>query len=169
MAAADDVAFDPLNFVPLTVDEDIASAELSVKGVVTDRNLYRGLGLASAEIVGDGDGAYHLNGVLVNSGVAEVTIPRVLISFLDHDGRPSWVQTHYLEYSIRPRRSRGFTVALDDISAVEAVDVPLATFDNALQTSGTETSLEPPDLVAPEGLPYAGIRISLAGFVADDR
>ena len=165
VAAGTNLDFDPFDFTPLRIEDEIASAEVYAKGVVTTGGLYRGLGVNDAQVEQNPDGSHQLVGELRNDGVSEAVIPRILISFLDEDGEVMWVQNYYLEYSIRSQRRGTFSVRLDDISSHLPTDIPLIEYHNGIEPS-TGILEEMPTLVdAPPGVPYDSIRIDLSAFL----
>jgi hypothetical protein len=76
-----------------------------VKAVVNKNDVYRSVGVQSVKedgtkIVGD----------VLNYGTEEVSIPKLLIAFYDKNNKVKWVDTHFLRYSIRQQRRRGFVI-----------------------------------------------------------
>jgi hypothetical protein len=75
--------------------EAVASVELIIRGVPTANNLDRPLALIAPNTI-------------YNTGLRAVDIPRVLVSFLDQNGFPLWVDGRYLETAISPDDSLTF-------------------------------------------------------------
>ncbi len=165
VAAGTNMEFDPLDFTPLQLDETVATAEVYAKAVVTTGGLYRGLGVANAEVTVDDDGGHRLVGALRNDGVDEAVIPRMLLSFLDGDGRVLWVQNAYLEYSIRSQRTGTFDIPLDDIGDHVTSNIEVKEYHNGMAPSTGQLGQLPSLIEAPPGLPYESIRVDLSTFI----
>ncbi len=167
VAAGQNLDFDPFDFTPLQLSEEIASAEVYAKGVVTTGGLSRGLGINDARVVANEDGTHALVGELRNDGVDEAVIPRILVSYLDDDGTVLWVQNYYLEYAIRSQRTGEFSILLDDISTHENSGVTVREFHNGINPPGGVLASLPTLLSVPSDLPYASIRIDTSAYLGD--
>lgn len=166
VAAGQNLDFDPFEYTPLSIEGDgVHKAEVYAKGVVTTGGLYRGLGVNNAEVSKNANGSFQLKGELRNDGVLEAVIPRVLVSFLDESGRVMWVQNEYLEYSIRSQRSGSFSFQLDDVGPVQRSDIPVFEYHNGIAPTLGELGQLPKLIDAPQGQPYASIRLDLSTFV----
>ncbi len=121
VAAGTDVDFNPLDFSPIQLDDEIDSVEIYAKAVVTQKGLFRGLQLNDAAFVRTEDGTWTIEGEIRNDGVVEATVPMVLVSYLDSDGEVLWVDRTYVEAAIRPQRSGDFVLDLTDFSVLNAV------------------------------------------------
>ncbi len=159
--------FDPLSFTPLTMDDDIAEVEVSAKAVVTTDGLYSGLGAQHVTLREAADGMTTIvSGEIRNDGVEEALVPAVHVSYLDADGQMLWLETEYLERSIRSQRSTAFSSALADLSDVIVTDVPVTTYANSLNELADRELSHSPVLDLPPGGPAAGIRLDLQTFTA---
>lgn len=167
VAAGTNLDFDPTDFTPLQLDDEVVSVEVYAKAVVTTGGLYRGLGVHEATVTATADGSYRLEGELRNDGVSEAVIPRILISFLDDSGRVLWVQNEYLEYSVRSQRRGGFSVELEDITGHRPSDIPIDKYHNGIAPSSGEIGIPPVLIPAPSGQPYSSIRVDVSTFLAE--
>ncbi len=168
VAAGQNLDFDPFAFEPLKLTDGVETVEVYAKGVVTTGGLYRGLGVNQAEVVENPDGSHQLVGELRNDGVQEAVIPRLLISFLDENGRVMWVQNYYMEYSVRSQRTGSFSVELEDISDHELIDLDVVEFHNGIAPPGGEDIARLDPLIpAPPGASYASIRIDTSTFLGE--
>ena len=128
--------FDPDSVVQLELDEDVVSYEVSVKALVTGRNLGR---LTVSNLVSqtnetDGsDDSLSVTATISNRGTATATIPMVVVSMLDRDGRVLWVESHPLSTAVRSQRSAEVTLQLKDLSNLEVIEVR----DGGLDDGGT--------------------------------
>jgi hypothetical protein len=118
-----DPEFNPDAVTEIVLDEPVASYELSVKALVTGRNLER---LAPTQLK---SGSGRLSGRIQNDLTATATIPRVVVAQLI-DGEVAWVDVEYLPDAIRPQRSAAFEFDLTDLSTIESVPIPGLWNDN---------------------------------------
>ena len=157
VAAGTDVDFDPLDFSPIQLDEEVVSVEVYAKAVVTQNGLYRGLQVNAVEISEAG----MLEGEIRNDGVIEAVVPMVLISYLDEDGSVLWVQRSFLDSAIRSQRSGNFEIELDSIEAVAVSPIDVSVFANGPSsdevTGGQSHALVP----APRGASFDALRIDV--------
>lgn len=160
--------FDPNAFTPPDIRAPIANFEVYAKALVTGRDLYRGVGVQDVQVVQE-DGAYRLQGELINNGTLEATIPHLLITYYDERNQVVWVDHFYQSESIRPQRTQRFDVPITPAADVETILDKGDIFANILRE---ETSFEadwseriilPPDLQ--EALGYHSIRVTVHSFV----
>ncbi len=168
VAAGTDLDFDPLDYTPIQLTDEIFEVEIYAKAVVTQFNLYRGLGVNSAELVETTDGALRLEGELRNDGTEEATIPMILVSFLDDDGDVAWVQHYYMEDAVRSQRLGSFSLELPDLSTIAITDVPVKLFANGILPTEDPFAPKPPLLMLPEDAPFASLRVDLTTFTGSE-
>ncbi|MEM7094108.1 MAG: hypothetical protein AAF567_13970 [Actinomycetota bacterium] len=168
VAAGVDLDFDPLEFHPIQLDEEIASFEVYAQGVVTSDGLYRGLQVNRVEIFEDENGEWRIEGELRNDGVREATIPIVLFSFLDENGEVAWVEHAFVDFAVRPQRTQLFDHTLPDLSSLTVADLPAALFSQATnvneQLVGTPRALV--DLPDDFPYPFESMRIDVSTFIS---
>ncbi len=167
VAAGVDLEFNPLDFHPIVLDEEIATVEVYARAVVTSDNLYRGLQVNHLALEeGDGD-QLTIEGELRNDGVREATIPIVLFSFLDADGEVGWVEHTYVDIAVRPQRTQAFTFDLPDFSRLEGeVDLPMQLFSQASNIDPIRLDSENSIIDLPDGHPFESVRIDVGTFIA---
>ncbi len=94
--------------------EDLAAIELIVRGTPTRYNLDRSLILLD-------------NNMIYNTGSSLVDIPRVLYNLTDDDGSLLWTESIFLESSIAPDKTLGFTpVILPDVEVLPRVEITVS-------------------------------------------
>ncbi len=167
VAAGTDLDFDPLDFTPIAAEADIATVEVFAKAVVTQRNLYRGVGVNGARVVERSNGELSIEGEIRNDGLIEATVPMVLVSYLDEAGNVTWVERHYLEKAIRPQRSRSFSVPIPAGNVVDETRLPVKVFDNNSNQQAAVAS--PPSVLldAPGGSDFDSIRLDVVTMTPD--
>lgn len=57
-----------------------------------------------------------VEGIIFNSGVQEITIPQILVSYYNDDGSLLWVDHHFLPEGIRVQRKKVFHLRLADLN-----------------------------------------------------
>lgn len=164
VAAGTDVDFDPLDFSPIQLDDDVASVEVYAKAVVTQQGLYRGLQVNSLELVG-ADQSWMLEGEIRNDGVVEAVVPMVLVSYLDDAGDVMWVERTFLDTAIRSQRSDEFQIELSSLAGIAESAVEVSVFANG--PGSIETAGEPSNGVieAPPGMPYAAVQVDVVSML----
>ncbi len=134
----DTLAFDPHAYSLPDLDASVlARYEVYAKAVVTEHDLYRGLGVQNLEIVQTLEG-YVLQGELVNVGVHRALVPRVLLSYYAPNGELMWVGDETVAHAVRPQQTLAFEVPLDTSAAVETI---LTLDDGAMYTNSAKPNL----------------------------
>ncbi len=165
VAAGTDVDFNPLDFSPIQLDEEIVSVELYAKAVVTSKGLYRGLQLNKLDMIELDNGSLALQGEVRNDGVVEAVIPMVLVSFLDEEGKVGWVERFYMDTSIRSQRSDEFIYELTDLEGLDPVDLEVEVYANGIDPQNGSLDLPEGIIPAPAGSSFSTIRIDLVTMV----
>ncbi len=117
----------------------VSEVWLSAKAVVTGDDL--GRTLQALDVTGhdrDADTGPALSGTLRNDDIVDTTIPHVFVTLRDGNGEVGWVADAFLDESIRPQRSTGFSVVLPRSEDVEWIDVPVRLFANGQSTADLE-------------------------------
>ncbi len=161
VAAGTDVAFDPLDFSPISLDDEIASVEVYAKAVVTPKSLYRGLQVNRLEFTETTANGWALAGEIRNDGLVEAVVPMVLVSFLDDAGDVRWVERFFLETALRSQRSRDFEVLIPPPEVSEAAGVELSVFANGTDPEATSPERLSYLIDAPDGANFASVRVDV--------
>ncbi len=161
VAAGNNVDFDPLHVSPIELNDDIVTAEIYAKAVVTENGLYRGLQVNDLRLEANEDGTWRLDGDLRNDGVLEAVIPMVLVSFLEEDGTVGWVERFYLSTSIRSQRTGSFSYDLPPLDGLTLAPIEVRNFANAIGASNESLVPLTGIVGAPPGSPFHSIRIDL--------
>ncbi|MBT8321867.1 MAG: hypothetical protein KJO94_00185, partial [Eudoraea sp.] len=109
--------FNPDEFTPLTFKDIPVKFNLQCSGNVAIRDLYRGLVLQQVQIAED-----QVEGMLFNSGIQEVTIPQILVSYYDQAGELIWVDHQFLNNGVRVQRKQAFAYSPKDLRELEVLD-----------------------------------------------
>ncbi|WP_109302771.1 hypothetical protein [Aquimarina sp. AU474] len=109
--------FDPNEFTAMDFLETPSIFNLQCAGNVANVDLYKGVTVNELTIKEN-----HIEGVLFNSGLEEVTIPLLLISYYNEKNELIWVDHQYLPEGIRPQRKQYFSYAFKDLLQLKKGD-----------------------------------------------
>lgn len=99
--------FNPDEFTPVEFSEQPTKFNLQVAGNVSGSDLYKKTTLSAINI-----NKTTINGTLFNSGVEEVTIPQLLITYYNEHKQMLWVDHLFLKDGIRQQRQQQFNYTL---------------------------------------------------------
>ena len=147
--------FDPDQFTAVELQDQPVQFNLQCTGNVATVDLYKGLVLNDVSIR-----EHEIQGVLFNSGLKEVTIPQLLISYYDENRTLVWVDHKFLPEGIRSQRKLYFEYDLLDLSEVESINDDMKNvFVNGLSNSQISKKMIPnrkTEHIIPQLLPVAG-------------
>ncbi|MFY0712687.1 hypothetical protein J1D01_03350 [Seonamhaeicola sp. NFXS20] len=95
--------FNPDEFTPVEFEEQPTKFNLQVAGNVAGSDLYKNIVLSEINI-----NQQTINGNLFNSGIQEITIPQLLISYYDDNKNMLWVDHLFVKEGIRQQRKQHF-------------------------------------------------------------
>lgn len=95
--------FNPDEFTPVEFNEQPTKFNLQIAGNVSGSDLYKGATISHLDISKN-----HIKGKLFNSGLQEITVPQLLISFYDENKTMLWIDHLFLEEGIRQQRQLTF-------------------------------------------------------------
>ncbi len=131
--------FDPDQFTAIDFEEVPRAFNLQCAGNVANVDLYKGVSINELTIENN-----QIHGVLFNSGVQEVTIPLLLVSYYNRDKELIWVDHQYLVEGIRQQRKQHFIYDLLDVSEVCEIDKDMqAVFVNGLSNEEISNKMVP--------------------------
>jgi hypothetical protein len=96
-------SFNPDEFTPIEFEEQPTKFNLQAAGNVSGSDLFKSLMLSDIEI-----SEHEINGQLFNSGLQEITIPQLLISYYDEHKTMLWVDHLFVKEGIRQQRKQDF-------------------------------------------------------------
>ncbi|WP_373017203.1 hypothetical protein [Muriicola sp.] len=108
--------FNPDQFDPVVLEEAPARFNLQSAANIATSELYKDVAVQEVALNGE-----HVRGILFNSGVQEVTIPQVLISYYDNDRELLWVEQSFVQDGIRVQRVQAFEHPLPDLGDMEVI------------------------------------------------
>ncbi|WP_298892859.1 hypothetical protein [uncultured Psychroserpens sp.] len=109
-------AFNPDEFTPVEFEEQPTKFNLHAAGNVSSSDLYKRIVISDIEM-----NSKHINGTLFNSGIQEVTIPQLLVTYYDENKSITWVDHKFLEEGIRQQRKQDFNYKLMDNTPIQVI------------------------------------------------
>jgi hypothetical protein len=160
------IEFDPEGRSRKPVDvRKVAVLQLDAHAVVTDLDAHADLGVDGVRVSAE-QGGCQVDVSVSALGTQAITVPQVLVTAYDADGRPRWVQDGYLPYALRPGRTGDLVLTLPDLGTIQDRRVP-----QDLSVDGLTTTVGPgavPDdaVAAPAACGAAWIAVTPNGFRA---
>ena len=161
--------FNPNEFTDLEIGGNPNVYDLQCAGNVANTDLYKSVAIQDINITKS-----HVNGVLFNSGLEEVTIPQLLISYYNKNKELIWVDHQFLAEGIRQQRKQFFRFPLPDISDVKSISVNTSkTFVNGLPNNTLNDkidlgTIQPPHkqlLIPCEGKDFSFVKIEINNYI----
>ncbi len=164
------VTFDPNQYTQLSLSGVPAKFNLQCAGNVTTVDLYKSVTINSLSVKEN-----TINGILFNSGLQEVTILQLLVSYYDNQKELLWIDHQYLQEGIRSQRKQYFEYALKDLSQIENINQDLDyVFVNGLSNKEISEKIIPnrksayqtAQLLPIEGNGFSFIKIEIDSYIA---
>jgi hypothetical protein len=99
--------FNPDEFTPVHFEDEPTKFNLQAAGNVSGSDLYKNMVLSDLNI-----DQKTIKGNLFNSGLKEITVPQLLVTYYDENKNMLWVDHLFLEKEIRQQRKQSFTYEL---------------------------------------------------------
>ena len=112
--------FDPDEFTPVELEEQPTKFNLQCAGNVANTDLYKEVALQQMDFKGN-----MITGQLFNSGIQEVTIPLLLVSYYDTDKNLLWVDHKFIQDGIRVQRKQSFRYDMLPLKGLEIINSSL--------------------------------------------
>ena len=112
--------FNPDEFTPVEIEGQPTKFNLQCAGNVANTDLYKGLVLQDLKKVPTG-----LKGQLFNSGIQEVTIPLLLISYYNMEKELLWVDHKFVRDGVRVQRKQSFDYTLLEMDGLKVINSSL--------------------------------------------
>lgn len=108
--------FNPDEFTPVDFKQQPTKFNLQCAGNVAITDLYKQLALQDLHTEKE-----KISGTLFNSGVQEVTIPQVLVSYYDQNKELIWVDNHFLREGVRIQRKQYFEYKTQKLNKLQFI------------------------------------------------
>lgn len=109
--------FNPDEFTPFEFEEQPTKFNLQVAGNVSGSDLYKGAALSYLNISNE-----KIKGKLYNSGIEEVTIPQLLITYYDENKTMLWVDHQFIPEGIRQQRQQSFVYSILQNDTIQIIN-----------------------------------------------
>lgn len=131
--------FNPNEFTPILLSEQPTKFNLQAAGNVSGSDLYKDLTLSNLSI-----GKNNINGTLFNSGLNEVTVPQVLVTYYTKNKTMLWVDHLFLDEGIRQQRKLSFEYRLMKESKITIISDDMSNcFVNGLPNKSIADDIVP--------------------------
>lgn len=112
--------FNPDEFTPVDFTEAPTKFNLQAAGNVSGSDLYKNMVLNNVQVTSE-----TINGNLFNSGLQEITVPQLLVSYYNEHQQLLWVDHQFLDEGIRQQRQQAFryTILQNDTIKVISTDM----------------------------------------------
>ncbi|NNL33834.1 MAG: hypothetical protein HKO80_11555, partial [Flavobacteriaceae bacterium] len=135
--------FNPDEFTPVEFDQQPTKFNLHVAGNVSGSDLYKDITLSNLNI-----SSLSIKGKLFNSGLEEITIPQLLISYYDENKNLVWVDHQFIEEGIRQQRQIAFEYFLLNKDRILVISDDLTNcFVNGLPNESISNKLVPTRII----------------------
>lgn len=108
--------FNPDEFTPMEFEEQPTKFNLQAAGNVSGSDLFKSTTVSISEINNQ-----QITGNLFNSGIEEVTIPQLLVSYYDNNKNLIWVDHSFIKEGIRQQRKQAFQYHMLDLNQFEII------------------------------------------------
>ncbi len=107
-------SYDPTTFTKIDLSDTPVNFEVQVVANVATTDLYQAVATSQVE-----QNENLINGFLFNPSIEAATIPQLLISYYDQNQELIWVESIYIDESVRQQRKRKFQIDISKISLPE--------------------------------------------------
>ncbi len=109
--------FNPDEFTPIELEDQPIKFNLQAAGNVSGSDLYKNMVLSDLSIEED-----KMKGNLFNSGLQEITVPQLLVSYYDDHKTLVWVDHVFIKEGIRQQRKQNFEYSFITNSSVKIIN-----------------------------------------------
>lgn len=131
--------FNPDEFTPVEFSEQPTKFNLQAAGNVSNSDLFKNIVLSDLEIKNE-----NVTGTLFNSGIQEITVPQVLVSYYNDDKEIVWVDHIFVKDGIRQQRKRNFNFNINKHQNIKIISSDMKNcFVNGLPNSSISDKMLP--------------------------
>lgn len=131
--------FNPDEFTPVEFEEQPTKFNLQVAGNVAGSDLYKNVVLSEINIKDQ-----TITGNLFNSGIQEVTVPQLLITYYNENKKMVWVDHLFLKDGIRQQRKQNFEYLIPEEGFVNVINENMKNiFINGLPNENISNKIVP--------------------------
>ncbi|KJD33705.1 membrane protein [Tamlana sedimentorum] len=131
--------FNPDEFTPVEFNEQPTKFNLQVAGNVAGSDLYKSVVLSDLNITPN-----QITGNLFNSGIQEITIPQLLITYYDENKSMLWVDHLFVKEGVRQERKQNFSYSILNEGIVKTINSSMENiFVNGLPNDDISNKIVP--------------------------
>ncbi|WP_114901792.1 hypothetical protein [Kordia sp. SMS9] len=162
--------FNPDEFTPVEFTDVPTKFNLQAAGNVSGSDLYKNLVLSQLQI-----DKKTIHGNLFNSGLQEITIPQVLISYYDENKELLWVDHQFLDRGIRQQRKHAFQYTILQNDTIQTISKNMENcYVNGLPNADISNKIIPNrknknQLQAIENSIYKYVKIELNAYIGNPK
>lgn len=131
--------FDPDAFTPIELEEQPTKFNLQLAANVSNSDLFKDHVLSNINVEENS-----LNGSIFNSGLQEITVPQLIITYYDKNKEFAWVDHLYLHQGIRQHRKLYFEYDLVEEANLEVISDDMSNcFVNGLPNEDVSIKIVP--------------------------
>jgi len=165
--------FNPEEFTPVEFEEHPTKFNLQAAGNVSNSDLYKYSVLSDVKVHPE-----TIKGTLFNSGLHEITVPQLLITYYDQNKKMVWVDHLFLEHGIRQQRKHYFeynftthkqlTIVNEDMSNCYVNGLPNAAISNKIVPNriANHTNTELQKIAHPL---YSFVKIEMNSYIGNPK
>ncbi|MGH1385057.1 hypothetical protein [Kordia sp.] len=112
--------FNPDEFTPVNFTDEPTKFNLQAAGNVSGSDLYKNMVLSDLNI-----NQKSINGNLFNSGLQEITVPQLLVTYYDENQEILWVDHQFLDKGIRQQRKQAFSYELAGNDSIQIISTDM--------------------------------------------
>ena len=136
-------SFNPDEFTPVGFKEQPTRFNIQAAGKVSGSDLYKNLALSDVQIKNN-----ILSGNIFNSGLHEVTVPQLLITYYDTNKKILWVDHQFLGEGIRQQRKQTFRYTILNDNVIDVISNDMTNcFVNGLPNADISNKIVPNRIV----------------------
>ncbi|TYP96718.1 hypothetical protein C7447_10614 [Tenacibaculum adriaticum] len=153
--------FNPDEFTPTELEEQPTKFNLHCEGNVANTDLYKLISINDLK-----HNKTHISGNLFNTGIQEVTIPELIISYYNENKELIWVDNHFIKEGIRQQRRQFFNVSLSNLDSLNVVnDDKTFSFINGLPNEDIAKKVVPNRIIGHENKDLIPIKANTFSFI----
>ena len=103
-------SYNPAAFTKIDLRDTPVNFQVQVVANVATTDLYQAIASSQVE-----QNEHLINGFLFNPSIEAATIPQLLVSYYDTDQELVWVESVYVDESVRQQRKRKFQIDISDM------------------------------------------------------
>jgi hypothetical protein len=131
--------FNPDEFTPIALSEQPTKFNLQAAGNVSNSDLFKDIVLSEVQTT-----SKFVSGTLFNSGIQEITVPQIIITFYNNEKEMIWVDNLFLNEGIRQERKLPFQYSIPENPAISVINDNMSLcFVNGLPNKDIATKILP--------------------------